>query len=128
MPSLRLIPAIAVALILGTSACSEPTAALPPETFTGTWRSVTKSYEHLRLTVAKNPILNGVLDVRLSFSGVQWVGPGRIEADSMIMDITTSSMLGTLVVAHPAEQGSLRVRAHTDTMTSPLLLSFVRDE
>ena len=128
MPSLRLIPAIAVALVLATSACSEPVAPLPAETFTGTWRAITPSYEHLRLTVTPSTAVDDVLNMRLTFSGVAWEGFGHIEADSLVMDMSTAAVSGASIIAHRAEQpGALRVRIDSSAI-DPMIVTFVRDE
>jgi hypothetical protein len=126
MTRLRLLPILA-AVALAASACSDPAAPLPAETFTGSWRSITKSYEHLRLTVAPNAAVNETLQMRLTFSGVAWEGVGHIEADSLVMDYSTAAVSGASIVARPAEQGALSVRIDSDT-TDPMTVTFVRDE
>jgi hypothetical protein len=118
---------VAAVMALSLSACSEPVRPLPAATFTGHWRSVTANYEHLRLTVTQNAALNDGLHVRLTFSGVAWEGPGRIEADSLVMDITTAAISGAKVIAHPAADSALRVHVESSA-ASPLTLTFVRDQ
>ena len=119
------------ALLMSAAACSrtpsENTALVPPERFTGSWRSTTPPYEHLRLTAQPLSGFANVLSMRLSFSGVRWEGPGRIEGDSLVMDATTSSQYGAAVIAHPAEGGALRVRVFA-AAAQPLTLTFVRGE
>lgn len=118
--------ALSALMVLVSFACTEPVTPASPATFTGAWRSVTTPYEHLRLTVSELPAMEGRLHVRLTFSGVAWEGAGRIEADSLILDVTTAAVSGALMIAHPADTGALRVNISSDT-ASPLELTFVRD-
>ena len=123
-----MIRRIAFSALIGLAifACAEPLRPHSPATFTGTWRSVTAPHEHLRLTVTEIPGIPDGLYVRLTFSGVAWEGPGRIEADSLIMDISTAAVSGAKVVAHPAADAALRVDVDSDT-ADKLTLTFVRD-
>jgi hypothetical protein len=124
----RRIAVVAAALLISAAACSrEPTAPVPPETFTGSWRSVTAPYEHLRLKVDPPSTVTGAMHLRITFSGVAWEGASRIEGDSLIMDVSTSSQYGAKVVAHPAEGGSLRVQVGS-SVTGPMTAIFVRGE
>lgn len=120
----RIVFSVLIGLV--AFACSDPVKPEPAARFTGTWRAVTAPYEHLRLTVTELPHLQDGLSVRLTFSGVAWEGPGRIEADSLIMDMSTAAVSGAKVVAHPADDGALRVNVASDT-AAPLELTFVRD-
>ena len=124
-------PAIVAAVLLGfTASCSrtpsETTPTVKPERFTGTWQSVTSPYQHLRLTAQPLAGFENVLSMRLSFSGVRWEGAGRIEGDSLVMDVTSSSQYGAAVIAHPADAGALRVRVLSGS-AEPLMLTFVRE-
>ena len=118
--------AFSVLVGLASFACSESVTPLPAERFTGTWRSISAPYEHLRLRVLENATLAGRLQVRLTFSGVAWEGPGRIEADSLIMDVTTAAVSGAKVIAHRTPSGSLSVDVASDT-AAPLKLTFIRE-
>jgi hypothetical protein len=120
----------AATLLLVAAACDRSPsgpAVVPAETFVGTWRSISPQQEHLRLTVTSLSSLPGGLAARLTFSGVAWEGPARIDADSLVMDMTSSSQSGAAVIAHAQADGSLRVRAGSD-LTAPLILTFVRGE
>jgi hypothetical protein len=122
--------AAAALLAVSPLACSGGPAEAKPvsaETFAGSWRSVTRSYEHLRLTVKPSAVQQGILHTRLTFSGVAWEGPGRIEGDSLVLDITTSSLAGAAVIAHEADNGALSVRVQSGT-AAPVSLLFVRGE
>src|SRR6185369_2390527 len=57
------------------------------ETFAGTWRSVTPSLEFVRLVVVSKSSEVGALGGRLTFSGVAWEGSGRIDSDSLVMEM-----------------------------------------
>lgn len=116
----------AAALLISVASCTEPNATLSAERFTGSWRSVSPSYEHLRLTVSRTAYDPAVLGARITFSGTAWEGPARIEADSLIMDVTTSAVSGSALIAHPGENGALSVRIRSNTM-DPLSLTFVRE-
>jgi hypothetical protein len=128
MPRLAVLTA-ATLLVIAAACDRSPSGpvAVPAETFVGAWRSTTPQYEHMRLTVTSLSSQPGGLGVRLTFSGVAWEGPARIEADSLVMDMTTSSQSGAAVIAHPQADGSLRVRAQSD-VSQPLSLTFVRGE
>lgn len=115
------------ALIVPFLACREPTATVSAERFTGSWRSVTAPNEHLRLTIARSLVPGVMLSARITFSGVAWEGPARIEGDSLIMDLTTAAVSGATVIAHPGDNGALRVRVESNT-AAPILATFVRQE
>ena len=115
------------ALIIPVIACGEPTATVAAERFTGSWRSVTAPNEHLRLTIARSLVSDDMLSARITFSGVAWEGPARIEGDSLIMDITTAAISGAAVIAHPGDGGALRVRVESNA-AAPILATFVRGE
>ena len=115
------------ALIIPVIACGEPTATVAAERFTGSWRSVTAPNEHLRLTIARSLVSDDMLSARITFSGVAWEGPARIEGDSLIMDITTAAISGAAVIAHPGDGGALRVRVESNA-AAPILATFVRQE
>ena len=115
------------ALIIPVIACGEPTATVAAERFTGSWRSVAAPNEHLRLTIARSLVSDDMLSARITFSGVAWEGPARIEGDSLIMDITTAAISGAAVIAHPGDGGALRVRVESNA-AAPILATFVRQE
>jgi hypothetical protein len=125
----RFIALTAFTLLFAAAACDRSPSGPAPvaaETFVGTWRATTAHYEHLRLTVVSLSSRPGGLGARLTLSGVVWEGPARIEADSLVMDMTTSSQSGAAMIAHAQADGSLRVRAKSD-VSEPLSLTFVRE-
>jgi hypothetical protein len=117
-----------------TIACSSsaPTAptgnVTPPQTFTGAWRSVTSSLEFMRLTVAQTPSQQGALAARLTFSGVEWQGDGRIVGDSLVLDMSMPGSITPtgIMVAHSTDVQTLRVRLSPQGGV-PLNLTLVRD-
>lgn len=102
------------------------TTAATAETFQGTWRSVTPSFEFIRLSVASLSSERGALGARLTLSGRMLDGSGRISGDSVQVEMTdtgSSERSGTLVM-RPRGADSLGVRLILGTTTS---LTFVRD-
>jgi hypothetical protein len=96
---------ILIALLSSLACSSRATevtpAPQPPDAFAGSWRSVTPSYEFVRLTVASMSSEMGALGARLTLSGVVWDGSGRITGDSLVMNMSTagsSQPTGVLVV------------------------------
>ena len=83
-----------------------------PEAFAGTWRSVTPSFEFIGLSVQSKSSEMGVLAARLTLSGVAWEGAGRIDGDSLVLDMTvagTTTPTG-LIVARASDARTLRLR------------------
>ena len=124
----------AVAMLLTLGCASGPTeSASPsatPETFVGSWRSVTPSLEFIGLSVQSKSSQMGVLGVRLTYSGVAFDGSGRVEGNSLVADLTaggTTQPRGVLV-ARPRDGGGLRVeRRSAVTAPADLTLDFVRE-
>ena len=100
----------------------------PPETFAGEWRSVTPSYEFIRLSVVSKSSDMGVLAARLTLSGVAWEGAGRIDGDSLVLSMTISG--GTtptgVMVARATDARTLRFRMKPDAAPATDL-TFVRE-
>ena len=122
--------AVAMCLTLGcasgpTESALEPTA---PESFVGSWRSVTPSLEFIRLSVASKASEMGVLAARLTLSGVAWEGAGRTDGDSLIANMTVGGVgaAGSVIVAHAPDARTLRVRMRPTTGAATEL-TFVRD-
>ena len=102
--------------------------ASPPETFAGSWRSVTPSLEFVRLTVVSKSSQQGVMGARLTLSGVAWEGSGRIQGDSLSLDMTVASgQTPVVMVVRPTSSQTLRLHARP-TSASALDLTFVREE
>ena len=83
-----------------------------PEAFAGTWRSVTPSFEFIGLSVQSKSSEMGVLAARLTLSGVAWEGGGRIDGDSLVLDMTvagTTTPIG-VIVARASDARTLRLR------------------
>lgn len=97
--------------------------------FVGGWRSVTPSYEFVRLSVTSKSSVMGELAARLTFSGVAWDGSGRIEGDSLVVTMTMAgpSRASGVLVARLAANGSLRVVARP-VGADALDLTVVREE
>lgn len=122
-------------MLLGLSAIaacsggsSEPVDAVRHEVFAGTWRSVTPNMEFLRLIVESKSSERDVLAARLTFSGVYWEGSGKVDGDSLVLNMT---VLGRgddarTMVARLDRDGTLRTVAKSTTAT-PLSVDFVRD-
>ena len=118
---------IMIASLASLACSSRATEATPTplsaDAFAGTWRSVTPSYEFIRLTVASKSSEMGALGARLTLSGVAWEGSGRITGDSLVMSMMNAGStqpVGVLVVRvregqtlsaqmRPASAGSLEL-------------------
>jgi hypothetical protein len=121
---------IMIALLASLACSSRATEAIvTPQTagaFAGTWRSVTPSYEFIRLTVASKSSEMGVLGARLTLSGVAWEGSGRISGDSLVMSMTTAgSSQPTGVIAVRVREGQTLSVQMRPTSAAPLDLTFV---
>lgn len=103
-----------------------PTAALAsPHAFTGRWRSVSPSLEFIRLDVYSKSSEMGVFGIRLSLSGMMWVGSGRIVGDSLVAPLmATGSMQLTRTVIVRAREGG---RLSLESRAGGLGVSFVRE-
>ena len=123
---------ITIALFASLACSSRATEAVPTpqsaDAFAGTWRSVTPSYEFIRLTVASKSSEMGALGARLTLSGVAWDGSGRITGDSLVLSMSTagsSQPTGVLVVrVRAGETLSAQMRP---TSAAPLDLTLVRE-
>jgi hypothetical protein len=124
---------IMIPLLVSLACSSRATEAVPApqsaDAFAGTWRSVTPSYEFIRLTVASKSSEMGALGARLTLSGVAWEGSGRITGDSLVMSMTStvsSQPAGVLVVrVRAGETLSAQMRP---TSAAPLDLTLVRGD
>ena len=121
-----------VALLASLACSSRATEAIPtpqpPEAFAGTWRSVTPSFEFIRLTVASKSSEMGALGARLTLSGVAWEGSGRITGDSLVMNMMTagsSQPTGVLVVR--VREGQTLAAQMRPASAAPLDLTLVRE-
>jgi len=138
------LTALALGATLGCGGTSAPTAsdgsvpAAPPPVaspsaspvaFAGAWRSVTPSLEFIRLSVVSTSSRQGVLAARLTLSGVAMEGAGRIDGDSLVVDMTvagTTQSTGTLV-ARARDPQTLLAHMRSAAAT-PIDLTLVRDE
>jgi hypothetical protein len=123
-----------VAMCLTLGCASGPTeSALPsatPETFVGSWRSVTPSLEFVGLSVQSKSSQIGVLGVRLTYSGLAFDGSGRIEGNSLVADLVTvgTSQQSGVLVARVRAGGMLRVeRRWAVSAPTEQTLDFVRE-
>lgn len=125
-----------ILVLLATLACSAAppeaaTIASPPETFTGTWRSVTPSYEFVGLSVYSKSSALGDIGVRLTYSGVAFDGAGRIDGDSLLVSLTvdgTSQPSGVLVARTRGGDTLHAERRSSTAGEASLLLDFVREQ
>ena len=123
---------ITIALLASLACSSRATEAIPtppsPDAFAGTWRSVTPSYEFIRLTVASKSSEMGALGARLTLSGVAWEGSGRITGDSLVMNMMTagSSQPTGVIVVRVREGQTLAVQMRPAS-AAPLDLTLVRE-
>jgi hypothetical protein len=123
---------VTIALAASLACSSRATEAVPTpqsaDAFAGSWRSVTPSYEFIRLTVASKSSEMGALGARLTLSGVAWDGSGRITGDSLVMSMSTagsSQPTGVLVVrVRAGETLSAQMRPAS---AAPLDLTLVRE-
>ena len=97
------------------------------DAFAGAWRSVTPSLEFIRLSIDSKSSEFGVLGARLTLSGVAWEGSGRIEGDSLIVNVATpgAPSSGTLV-AHARDAQTLTVQLR-HSGSAPVELTLVRE-
>jgi hypothetical protein len=104
-----------------------PAKVAAPEAFAGSWNSVTKSYEFIRLTVVSKSVEQGALGARLTLSGLAFEGNARIDADSLIasMSVPGSSETNATLIARAKDSNTLSAQLRTATGT-PLDLTFVR--
>lgn len=105
--------AITIFAATGCSGTSEPGSKVSqPEAFAGVWRSVTPSLEFIRLSVDSKSSEIGVLAARLTLSGTAWDGNGRIDGDSLVVNMTIAGTTGPslAMVAHAPDARTLRVR------------------
>jgi hypothetical protein len=111
---------------VGTNSSAPKSASV--ESFAGTWRATTPSFEFIGLSVVSKSSEQGTLGLRLTLSGLAWDGTGRIDGDSVIAPMFvsgTTQSTGTLVI-HAPDAGTLA--AHVGGATaSPLSLTFVRE-
>jgi hypothetical protein len=99
-----------------------------PEAFAGTWRSVTPSTEFVRLLVQPKSSEIDVLAARLTFSGIAWEGAGRIDGDSLVLNMTVGASTpgSSVIVARKADAQTLSFRMKSGA-APPLDLTFVRE-
>ena len=121
-----------VGLSAALTACraggSEPIEAVRLEVFAGEWRSVTPSLEFLRLTLQPKSSERDALAARLTFSGVYWEGSGRVDGDSLVLQM---SVLGQgddmrTLVARIGHDGTLRADVRPGTADA-FSVDFVRE-
>jgi hypothetical protein len=121
-----------VALVSAT-ACStdqvtQSTSEAPgPEAFAGVWRSVTRSLEFVRLTVDSKSSERGVFASRLTYSGLAWDGEGRVDGDSLVLDLSVPGVSGnsTRLVLWLSGDDTLTARHYTGP--EGLSLTLVRE-
>ena len=99
-----------------------------PDAFAGDWRSVTPSFEFLRLSIFSSSGETCGIAARLTFSGVAWEGNGQLSGDSLVVRMSavgSAAPIGS-VVAHSRDARTLSVQLRPAS-DSPMALTFVRD-
>jgi hypothetical protein len=118
-----------------SSSSGEPTLAASKsasvDAFAGSWRSVTPSTEFIRLSIVSKSSQQGELGARMTFSGVAWEGSGRIEGDSLRLDMTmagSSTAVASMVIrASDAQTIRLQTKPAMVSSQSALALTLVRE-
>lgn len=124
-----------LAIVLGviTMGCANaPTtvkrAVAKPELVVGVWRSVTPSYEFVRLAVYTTSSRADVLAARLTLSGSIWDGSGRIDADSVVAAMNLSGQsVATGAMTLRGRDGQTLDAQLRPLGGAPVSLSFVRE-
>jgi len=128
---LRLTMAIAACTVIrcGSAFVAPDSQAALPDAIGGVWRSVTPSFEFMRLTITSKSSETCAIVARLTFSGVAWEGPGRIVGDSLVVQMSTagSAMPAGTVVVHPTDARTVRVQVRPQS-SAALDLTFVRED
>jgi hypothetical protein len=132
----RLLMLGAVVTTLGCGNSTAETGLLPGSSktatanaFTGSWNSVTPSYEFIRLSVVSKSVEQGSLGTRLTLSGVAFDGTARIDADSLIatMSVAGSTTTDATLIARAKDSNTLIAHFRSgDGTGTPLSLTFVR--
>lgn len=86
-----------------------------PDAFAGSWRSVTPSLEFVRLTVDSKSSEQGVFASRLTYSGLAWDGEGRIDGDSLVMELSVRGVSGNSTRLVLRRSGNDTLSARHDT-------------
>jgi hypothetical protein len=128
---LRLMLAVATCTVIrcGSSFVAPESQAALPDAFAGTWRSVTPSFEFIRLSVFSTSGETCGVAARLTFSGVAWEGGGRIVGDSLVLRMSTAGSAvptGTVVV-HPSDARMVRAQVRPESGAT-MDLAFVRED
>ena len=127
---MRAVP-FAIGLCLATACAggvTETRTSPLTSNFTGSWASVTPSLEFVRLSVVSRSDQPGVLGAHVTFSGTAWDGTGRIEGDSLLLQMTptgSAQPIGSLV-ARATDAETLSVVVRTGSV-SPIVLTLKRE-
>ncbi len=132
----RMIGALGICMAMACSSsadrslgAAERLQTSSPDVFAGSWRSVTPSLEFIRLTVASLSSQQGVMGARLTLSGVAWEGTGRVDGDSLRLDmaiVSIPSATGVMVV-RASDSQTLRLQARPGS-ASAFDVTFVRED
>jgi hypothetical protein len=129
---LRWMSALALCVAIGCSTGSTETSAQKTspslETFAGAWRSVTPSMEFIRLSIVSKSSEQGALAARLTFSGVYWEGSGRVEGDSLVLNMLYAGQAATTAVFVARPDGGKLALHGRPFSANALELSFVRED
>ena len=121
--------ALVSAVACSTDRVTQSTSVTPsPDAFAGTWRSVTPSLEFVRLTVNSKSSERGVFASRLTYSGLEWDGEGRIDGDSLVFDLSVPGVSGNSTRLVLRLSGDDTLNAHHYTGPDGVALTLVRDQ
>ena len=126
---LRLAMTVAACTVIRCGSGFVGPDSVVPDAFAGSWRSVTPSFDFVRLTVFSSSGESCGVAARLTFSGVAWEGNGRITGDSLVLQMSTavSAPATRTVVVHANDPRTLRLQMRPES-GAPLDLTFVRDD
>jgi hypothetical protein len=126
---LRLVTAVAACTVIRCGSGFIGPDSTVPDVFAGTWRSVTPSFEFVRLSVFSSSGGTCGVAARLTFSGVAWEGSGRVAGDSLVLEMSTAGTAAPTrtVVARASDARTLRVQMRPE-IGAPLDLTFVRGD
>ena len=99
-----------------------------PDAFAGEWRSVTPSFEFLRLSIFSSSGETCGIAAHLTFSGGAWEGNGQVSGDSLVLRMSavgSAAPTGSVVV-HSRDVRTLRVQLRPESGT-PMDVTFVRE-
>ena len=125
---LRGVMTVAACTVIRCGSGSVGPDSLTPDTFAGTWRSVTPSFLFVRLSFSSSASEPCGVVARITFSGTAWEGSGRITGDSLVLRMSNAGSAvptGTIAV-RTADARTLSVHVRPES-GAPMDLTFVPD-